>query len=66
MDKLGGFVSLLFVIGSGYLNDNIAMESILDDGHFYVASYSRKKNAADLFTPVAAIPMLLLLFTVVV
>ena len=24
MNKLGGFVTLLFVIGSGYLNDNIA------------------------------------------
>ena len=44
MNKLGGIVSLLFVIGSGYLNDNIVMESILDIGHFFIASYSRKKT----------------------
>ena len=63
MNKLSGFVSLLFVIGSGYLNDNIAMESILDIGHFYIASYSRKKNAADLLSRWPLCPMLLL-FTV--
>ena len=53
MDKLGGFVSLLFV--SGYLNDNIAMKLILAVGHFYIASYSRKKRGRP-FTPVAAMP----------
>ena len=53
----GGFVSLLFGIGVGYLNDNmhLAMELILDVGHFYVASYPRKKNSRS-FTPVAAMP----------
>ena len=56
MDRLGGFVSLLFAISAGYLNDNIAMELILDVGHFYVASYSRKKKRGRPFTPVAAMP----------
>ena len=42
-------------IGAGYLNDNIAMELILDVGHFYVASYSRIKRGRP-FTPVAAMP----------
>ena len=49
-------MSLLFAIGGGYLNDNIAMELILGVGHFYVASYSRKKNRDRPFTPVAAMP----------
>ena len=39
-------MSLLFAIGTGYLNDDIAMELILDVGHVYVASYSRKKRYA--------------------
>ena len=66
MNKLTGFVSLLFVIGSGYLNDNIATESFLDVGHFYIASYSREKNAADLLPRWPLCSMLLLLFTVIV
>ena len=52
MDRLGGFVSLLFAIGTGYLNDDIAMEFILDVCHFYVASYSGKKRGRP-FTPMA-------------
>ena len=55
MDSLGGFVSLLFAIGAGYLNDNIAMEFILDVGHFYVASYSGKKRGRH-FTPMTTMP----------
>ena len=55
MERLGGFVSLLFAIGAGYLNDNIAMELILDVGNFYVASYSWKKRGRP-FTPMAAMP----------
>ena len=55
MDRLGGFVSLLFAISAGYLNDNIAMELILGVGHFYVASYSRKKRGRP-FTPAAVMP----------
>ena len=35
-------MSLLFAIGAGCLNNDIAMELILDVGHFYVASYSGK------------------------
>ena len=66
MDRLGGFVSLLFVIGTGYPNDNIAMELIVDVGPFYVASYSReKKNAVDLLPWWPLCPMLLLLSTVI-
>ena len=56
MDRLGDFVTLLFSIGTGYLNDNIAMELILDVCHYYVASYSGKKNCGRHFTPVAAMP----------
>ena len=33
----------------------MAMELILDVGHFYVASYPRKKKSRS-FTPVAAMP----------
>ena len=55
MDRLGGFVSLLFAIGAGYLNYNISMELILDVSLFYVATYSRKKRCRP-FTPVAAMP----------
>ena len=47
MDRLGGFVSLLFAIGTGYLNDDIAMEFILDVCHFYVASYSGTRAVSD-------------------
>ena len=65
MDRLGGFVSLLFPIGTSYRNDYIAMELIMDVGHFYVASYSRKKNAVDLLLRWPQFPMLLLLFTVI-
>ena len=49
MDRLGGFVFLLFVIGTGYLNDNIAMELIVDASHFYVASYSREKTRSTFY-----------------
>ena len=56
MDRLDGFVSLLFAIGAGFPNDNIAKELILDVGHFYVASYSRKKRGRP-FTPVAAMSL---------
>ena len=55
MDRPGGFVSLLFAIGTGYMNDNRGMELILGIGLFCVASYSRKK-LGRLFTPVAAMP----------
>ena len=65
MDRLGGFVFLLFVIGTGYLYDNIAMELIVDVGHFYVASYSREKNAVELLPWWPLCPMLLLLSTVI-
>ena len=51
MDRLGGFVFPLFVISTGYLNDNIAMELIVDVGHFYVASYSREKKTRSTFYP---------------
>ena len=65
MDRLGGFVSLLFSIGTGYLNDDIAMELILDVGHFYVASYSRKKPTIDLLLRWPQCPMLQLVSTVI-
>ena len=65
MDRLSGFVFLLFVIGTGYLNDNIAMELIVDVGHFYVASYSREKNLVDLLPWWPLCPMLQLLSTVI-
>ena len=66
MDRLGGFVFLLFVIGIGYLKDNIAMELIVGVGHFYVASYSRgKKTAVDLLPWWPLCPILLLLSTVI-
>ena len=65
MGRLGGFVFLLFVIGTGYLNDNIAMELIVDVGHFSVTSYSREKNAVDLLPWWPLWPMLLLLSTVI-
>ena len=55
MDRPGGFVSLLFAIGTGYMNDNRGMALILGIGHFCVASYSRKKLGRP-FTPVAAMP----------
>ena len=55
MDRLGDFVSLFFSTDTGYLNDDIAMELIVDVGHFYVASYSRKKRGRP-FNPVAAMP----------
>ena len=58
------FGSLLFAIGAGYLNDNIATELILDVGHFYVAPYSRK-NEVDLLPRWPLCPMLLLLPTVI-
>ena len=59
MDGLGGFVSLLLAIGTGYMNDNRDRELILGVGHFYVASYSRnppppkKKKHGRPFIPVA-------------
>ena len=56
MNRLGGLVLLLFVIGTGYLNDNIDMQLIVDVGHFYVASYSREKKRGRPFTLVAAMP----------
>ena len=57
MDRLDVFVSLLFAIGSDYLNDDIVMELILDVGHVYVASYSRKKKTCGRpFSAVAAMP----------
>ena len=55
MDRPGGFVSLLFAIDTGYMNDNRGMALILGIGHFCVASYSRK-NFGRPFTPVAAMP----------
>ena len=58
-------MSLHFVIGTGYLNDNIAMELIVDVGHFYVASCSREKNAVDLLPWWPQCPMSLLLSTVI-
>ena len=48
-------MSLLFAICAGYVNDDIAMELILDEGHFYVASHSRKKRGRP-FTPLATMP----------
>ena len=42
---------LLFVIGTGYLNDNIIMELIVEVDHFYVASYSREKKTRSTFYP---------------
>ena len=65
MDRLGGFVSLLFSIDTGYLNDDIGMELILDVGHFYVASYSRKNPAVDLLLRWPQCPVLLLVSTVI-
>ena len=68
MDGLGGFVSLLLAIGTGYMNDNRDRELILGVGHFYVASYSRKKpkkNTVDLLSRWPLCPMLLLLSTVI-
>ena len=38
------------------MNDNIAMELIVDVGNFYVASYSREKKRGRSFTLVAAMP----------
>ena len=64
MDRLGGFVTLRFSIGTGYLNDNIAMELILDVCHYYVASYSGK-TAVDILLRWPQCPMLLLLSTVI-
>ena len=55
MDRLGGFVSLLFAIGAGYLNDNIAMELILDVGQFLRCVVFGKKRGRP-FTPMAAMP----------
>ena len=58
-------MSLLFSIGTGYLNDDIGMELILDVGHFYVASYSRKNPAVDLLLRWPQCPVLLLVSTVI-
>ena len=58
-------MSLLFVIGTDYLNDNIAMELIVDVVISTLRRIREKKNAVDLLPWWPLCPMLLLLSTVI-